>query len=221
VIASRTLARPIALAAMVLLVVNDHVLKAVYPGFVTGKLSDFAGLMFFPLLLAAACEQIGIRRGMTTVIAASVATGVVFASIKLSPAAGELYRIVLAGMQWPFRAGFALIIGNPMPAMGHALLVADPTDLIALVALAVPVVLSRGRSVPATDTTDDARPALAHGRDARCGKSLDNPRTQLPLRAWMRGLKEKWRQRGRSGPYRGWLRSHPPSDHRSIRTPTG
>ncbi|HET7501896.1 MAG TPA: hypothetical protein VFK02_12855 [Kofleriaceae bacterium] len=44
--ASRALTRPIAIAAIALLVVNDHVLKAAYPGFVTGKLSDFAGMMF-------------------------------------------------------------------------------------------------------------------------------------------------------------------------------
>jgi len=124
-------------------VVNDHVLKKAYPGFVTGKLSDFAGMMFFPLLLAAACEQIGIRRGMTAVVAATIATGLVFASIKLSPSAGEVYRIVLAALQWPFRAGFAVLVGDPVPAMGHARLVADRTDLIALVALAVPVTLAR------------------------------------------------------------------------------
>jgi len=140
--ASRALARPSAIAAIALLVVNDHVLKAAYPGFVTGKLSDFAGMMFFPLLLAAACEQIGFRRGMTTVVAATIATGLVFASIKLSPGAGEVYRIVLAALQWPFRAGFAVLVGDPVPAMGHARLVTDRTDLIALVALAVPVTLA-------------------------------------------------------------------------------
>ena len=31
---------------------NDHVLKHACPGVVTGKLSDFAGLFFFPLFLA-------------------------------------------------------------------------------------------------------------------------------------------------------------------------
>ena len=37
-IASRALAHPIAIFAMALLVMNDHVLKAAYPGLVTGKL---------------------------------------------------------------------------------------------------------------------------------------------------------------------------------------
>jgi hypothetical protein len=143
VIASRALARPIPIAAIALLVVNDHVLKAAYPGLVTGKLSDLAGLVFFPLLLAAAGEQVGFRRGVSTVVGAAIATGVVFAAIKLSPAAGELYRAAFAGMQWPFRAAFAVLAGQPVPAAGHVALVADRTDLIALVALGVPVMLAR------------------------------------------------------------------------------
>ena len=39
---------PVALAAIAVLVVNDHVLKSAYPGWLTGKLSDIAGLVFFP-----------------------------------------------------------------------------------------------------------------------------------------------------------------------------
>jgi hypothetical protein len=145
--ASRALAHPIAIFAMALLVVNDHVLKAAYPGLVTGKLSDFAGLMFFPLLLAAASEQVGIRRGMTAVVAAVIATGIVFASIKLSPAAGELYRVGLGVLQWPFRAVFALVADDRMPGVAHVQLVADRTDLVALVALAVPIALARHQGV--------------------------------------------------------------------------
>jgi hypothetical protein len=49
------LCHPVPLLAVLLLAVNDHLLKGsgVLPGTVTGKLSDFAGLFFFPLLLAA------------------------------------------------------------------------------------------------------------------------------------------------------------------------
>ena len=62
-IASRALATPIAIFAIALLVVNDHVLKLACPGLVTGKLSDFAGLMFFPL-----CSQ---RRASSSGFAAA------------------------------------------------------------------------------------------------------------------------------------------------------
>ena len=40
------------LLGLALLVVNDHVLKQAFPGPVTGKLSDVAGLFVFPLFLA-------------------------------------------------------------------------------------------------------------------------------------------------------------------------
>ncbi len=152
-IATRTFARPLVICALALLIVNDHLLKAAYPGLVTGKLSDFAGLVFFPLLLAAACEQLGVRRGMQTIVVAVIATGIVFAAIKLSPGAGDLYRHAVAALQWPFRAAHALLAGDAMPRLGRAHLAADPTDLVALVALAVPVVLARRVRSHAGDST--------------------------------------------------------------------
>ena len=44
-VALRALASPAAIASLLLLLVNDHVLKQAWPGVVTGKLSDFAGLV--------------------------------------------------------------------------------------------------------------------------------------------------------------------------------
>ncbi|MEV6487344.1 hypothetical protein AB0M20_01710 [Actinoplanes sp. NPDC051633] len=43
---------PVTVVALLVLVVNDHVLKGAYPGVVTGKLSDAAGLVLAPPLLA-------------------------------------------------------------------------------------------------------------------------------------------------------------------------
>jgi hypothetical protein len=143
VIATRALLRPAALLAIALLVVNDHVLKARAPGLVTGKLSDVAGLVFFPLLLAALAEQVGLRRGRAAVIAAAAATGIVFAAVKLWAPAGELYRAGLAALQWPFHAVAAAVTGHALPALGRVRLTQDPTDLIALPALLVPVALAR------------------------------------------------------------------------------
>jgi hypothetical protein len=142
-IATRTLLGPTAVCAIALLVVNDHILKARVPGLVTGKLSDFAGMIFFPLLLAAAAEHAGLRRGRAAVIVAALATGAVFAAIKLWAPAGELYRVGLATLQWPFRAIGAALTGAALPALARVHLTADPTDLIALPALLVPVLLVR------------------------------------------------------------------------------
>ena len=47
----RALASPGFALALVVLVLNDHVLKTAYPGWITGKLSDVAGLVVAPLLL--------------------------------------------------------------------------------------------------------------------------------------------------------------------------
>ena len=41
----RWLGRPFFLLAIALLALNDHVLKQRYPGWWTGKLSDFAGVV--------------------------------------------------------------------------------------------------------------------------------------------------------------------------------
>lgn len=47
------LAHPVTLAAVLTLLLNDHLFKALWPGWVTGKLGDVAGLVFLPPLLAA------------------------------------------------------------------------------------------------------------------------------------------------------------------------
>ena len=51
-LALTALGHPLSLGAVALLLLNDHVLKQAFPSILTGKLSDFAGLFFFPFLLA-------------------------------------------------------------------------------------------------------------------------------------------------------------------------
>jgi hypothetical protein len=58
------------LVALLVLLVNDHVLKDAFPGFITGKLSDFAGLFAFATFFASAFP----RRAA----AICVATGALF-----------------------------------------------------------------------------------------------------------------------------------------------
>jgi hypothetical protein len=59
------LLHPYPLVAILVLIVNDHWLKGLWPGPVTGKLSDMAGLAFFPLVplgcweVALAAAEIG------------------------------------------------------------------------------------------------------------------------------------------------------------------
>jgi hypothetical protein len=150
VIARRALVAPVTIAAIAVLVVNDHVLKAAFPGWWTGKLSDVAGLAFFPLLLASAAELAG-ARGLRVTVGAAVATGVVFAAIKTVVLAGDAYRYGLGALQWPLRALAALVAGDPAPALAPVHLTADPTDLLALPALAIPIALAITASARASD----------------------------------------------------------------------
>lgn len=137
------LLHPVSLAAIALLVVNDHVLKAAWPGLVTGKLSDVAGMIFFPLLLAAVAQQV--RPGLPlrrTVHVSAVLTALVFAAIKVWPLAGDAYRVGLAGLQWPFRALWALVHGHGLPSLAPVMLTRDATDLVAIPAVLIAVWLA-------------------------------------------------------------------------------
>ena len=125
------MSHPVVVLAVSVLLVNDHVLKELWPGWVTGKLSDFAGLVFFPILLGAAVQLIAPGRFRTrTLLAGCVAaTGLAFAMVQLSPLVGAGYETGLGYLQWPFR--FLADGSSPMPVV----LTQDPTDLIALPAL--------------------------------------------------------------------------------------
>ena len=79
----RSLIDPRALGAMMLLLTNDHLLKGLAPGLVTGKLSDLAGIYFFPLLLAALLSTLPLRARPRAIGAAAFAiTGIRFALMK-------------------------------------------------------------------------------------------------------------------------------------------
>ena len=135
---------PLPLLALAVLLVNDHILKEAFPGLLTGKLSDFAGLVFFPLLLQAALELAQVRVGVPwtpsrrLLVGCVLVTGGAFALVQVWAPMGDLYEIGLATLQWPFRAAGGLATGS-VPSVGRAHLTADPTDLIALPMLLVPL----------------------------------------------------------------------------------
>jgi hypothetical protein len=112
----RALAHPLAVASLVLLALNDHVLKQAWPGFVTGKLSDVAGLVVAPLVLAVPLAALGVRRCDVTAV---LLTGAGFVAVKTTEAGAAL-----ASDTWTAVAGTSYIRS-------------DPTDLLALPALLV------------------------------------------------------------------------------------
>ena len=109
---ARALLTPTWLGALALLVANDHWLKGsgLLPGVLSGKLSDFAGMLVAPALLAALLQA----RSRRALLACHVAVAAVFAGIQL----------------W---AGFAGQWSALMGLLGHPwAITCDPTDLIAL-----------------------------------------------------------------------------------------
>ena len=111
----RELAHPAPLAAVLVLAVNDHFLKhaGLLPGVVTGKLSDFAGLFFFPVLVFVIGEAITTSRFRRRAMARFSVTvgGAGFAAVKT----------------WPALNAWVGAVWGPMAL--------DPTDLVALVML--------------------------------------------------------------------------------------
>ena len=153
---------PVPLVALAVLLLNDHVLKAAAPGGVTGKLSDVAGLAFFPFLLLAVRDVV--TRRAPTVAAAGVAaalTAVVFAAVKLSTAAREAYVDVVGVLRFPVDA---LVGGAAAPV--DVVVQPDASDVWTVVACVAVVLVVRRTAVPgapaAWDVPRTARPWWRH-----------------------------------------------------------
>ncbi|MEU5783692.1 hypothetical protein [Micromonospora lupini] len=114
------LCHPATLLALVVLVVNDHLLKAAFPGLVTGKLSDVAGLVLAPPLVAVLLTLLVPRLpARAAALVGLVVVGAGFVVVKSSGYAAEL-----ASSAWTALAGSSLVR-------------ADWTDLLTLPALAL------------------------------------------------------------------------------------
>lgn len=137
-VAAGGLLHPVALSAVAVLVINDHFAKAHWPGLVTGKLSDVAGLIFFPLALQAAWElahaALGLawRPSVRVLLGSVLLTAVVFALVKTWGPANDCYRVLFGVARWPLDAALALLRGAPTPHLSPVVLVADASDLLAL-----------------------------------------------------------------------------------------
>jgi len=149
-VAAEGLLHPAALAAAAVLAFNDQLGKALWPGTVTGKLSDFAGLLVFPLFLQAAWELVRPQqtRSLRVLVTAAIATAVVFALVKTWPPASAAYRVVFGVLRWPLDA----VLSASLPPLRPVRLTPDVTDLVALPAVLVAVwagVSRAGESRPA------------------------------------------------------------------------
>lgn len=138
-IVGEVLLHPVCLLAMLLWWWNDAFGKPEYPGLVTGKLSDVAALIVFPLFvwsLIGGALRVAPRRWRPTrsrqrlvLDAVLLLTGSLFAAINLSPGLGAFY----------VRAWQSFYDWVQLALPGRAALLAthtvDPSDLLSLPSL--------------------------------------------------------------------------------------
>lgn len=134
--------RPLPVAALAVMALNDHVLRWRWPGPVTGKLSDLAAVLFVPALLTAlagiglllwnlGAARVGLPAAEPAlsrrrVLVAAAVTAAVFGAINLSYGARDAY------------VGILDVIDVVQSSPAHAYVV-DPTDLAALLFLPLAV----------------------------------------------------------------------------------
>ncbi|HGG58092.1 MAG TPA: hypothetical protein ENK31_09885, partial [Nannocystis exedens] len=113
--AERALLSPLWIASLAVLSLNDHLLKGsgILPDVLTGKISDVAGMLVAPALLAALTRTKS-RRGL---FLCHLAVGAVFAAINLSADAASAWSALMG------------LTGTPWQ------ITVDPSDLLVLPAL--------------------------------------------------------------------------------------
>ena len=120
--AIQLLVHPASITAILILLLNDHLLRQLWPSWLTGKLGDFAWLFFFPFALAALLAWLIpariTRQVQATGLLAFGLTGVIFSLTKTLPV---FHATIVQAATHLF--GFQVAWRR------------DPTDLIALSAL--------------------------------------------------------------------------------------
>lgn len=136
IIAGESLLHPLCIASVAVLIVNDHCFKHAMPGVITGKLSDFAGLVFFPHLLVSLGQCVAAALGRplrpTTRSFALIlsAVGAVFVAIKVSTLGDRWYEQTLTVLYQVVGS-----LHDDARSTVFAKNTADATDIIAISAL--------------------------------------------------------------------------------------
>lgn len=110
--ALRALGSPAAALCLVLLVLNDHLLKQAWPGWVTGKLSDVVGLVVAPLMLGVVLATLGVRRWRVWSVGL-VVTGFVATKTTAAGAAAMSAGWSLTGIPTHIRADLSDLLALP------------------------------------------------------------------------------------------------------------
>jgi hypothetical protein len=163
-----TLLHPAFVIALFVLLVNDHVLKHTHPGFLSGKLSDFAAVLILPLFLHALFEVAHFRvRGRSpsatssnrALVVCLVTTLLVYAPPEVWAPAEVAYRNGVGALKWPFQALAALSRGSELPGLRPVRATADLSDLTALPMLLVAWRIGRCRVKASESSSSSPSPA--------------------------------------------------------------
>jgi hypothetical protein len=142
------------LMSLALLILNDRFLKEHWSNWVTGKLSDFAGLALFSFLIFGAAEIF--RRTLrmarwwmrpTGIVASSATIALLFLAIKTSSLGASFFKFATGILEWPIYAMMWACRGKAVAHLPSAHIVRDPSDGIALIALAIPALVAWKRYV--------------------------------------------------------------------------
>ena len=113
------------IVAVVVLVLNDHLLKRLFHNAVTGKLSDLAICFLLPLLVSTIVGVVAPWHLEARLRVGAVVACVVFASLEMSDTAAAAFNTVLSWL-----------------GVRHMVMTRDPSDLLAL--LMIPVAVAYG-----------------------------------------------------------------------------
>lgn len=117
----RCLQHPLSLLSIAILLLNDHIFKVLSPSWLTGKLGDFAGLFFFPFIVAAGISLVADSSGSLSGHIGQIAIGVtalLFLLLKVSASANSLGQSILS-----------IALNRPVQ------IILDSTDVFALIIL--------------------------------------------------------------------------------------
>lgn len=140
-----------AVTSLVVLVINDHLLKPTLATWWTGKLSGVAAFVLVPLVAVALTEVAGNRvlpRRTSVRIAAVVGVTIALcmAAVELATWASHVYEVVFGVLRWPLDALVAVGRGSPPPPLTTVSQTMDATDLLLLPAALAPALWLRHRA---------------------------------------------------------------------------
>lgn len=135
--------RPAPLLAVIVFALNNYLFKAMFPGWLTGKLSDFALCFFLPLFVSGLLGWVTRLEFRARLLGAATLTASLFAAVKCYIVASDILNAATSTVT--LRLGLG-------PSVNHL----DPSDLVALpfVFVAVAYGLSRQGSTSHVLQTD-------------------------------------------------------------------